>query len=220
LIPVLILSGVVAAVVFAAAYAIFAMPRSRTGRKRQQEVINGFRLTGGILLGFLLMSMLVVGTGVALFGLQSSRLSSKPLALTLAVVAFGSIALMVQRWAKYFAGWIGYGVLNGLIMISSGHLVNNPAVRVSRPLAVTMTVLTLLSALVCLRFTENYEVNGADKLALLGWILAFTVAANAEKYGLVAFGISCAGLVAAYLYNRSHRHAKRKHRREVALPQS
>lgn len=174
-------------------------------------------MTGGILLGFVLMTVLIAGTGVALFGLESPRLSSKPLAFTLAVAAFGCIALMVQRWAKYFAGWIGYGVLNGLMMISSGHLVNNPAVRVSRSFAVTMTALTFVSALACLRFTESYQLTLVDKVAILGWILAFVVAANAERYGLVAFSISCAGLVAAYLYSRSHDHPKRKRRSEVKV---
>jgi hypothetical protein len=217
LIPVLILLGVAVAVLLAAAYALFGTPRSRTGRKRKQEVVNGFRLTGGILLGFVLMTVLVAGTGVAFFGLESSRLTSKSLAFTLAIVAFGCIALMVQRWAKYFAGWIGYGVLNGLLMISSGHLPNTPAVRVSRPFAVTLTALTLVSTLVCLRFTEDYRLNWVDKIALLSWILAFTVAANAEKHGLVAFGASCAGLLAAFLYSRLHRHPNRKHRSEVTV---
>ena len=217
-IPVLILIAIAVVVVFAAIYAVFGTPRSPTGRKRKQEVINGFRLTGGILLGFLLMSVLVVGTGVALFRLESSRLSSRPLAFALAAVAFACIALMVRRWAKYFAGWIGYGVLNGLLMISSGHLVNDPAVRVSRPFAVTMTLLTLVSALVCLRFTETYRLNRVDKVALLVWILAFTVAANAERYGLVAFAISCAGLVGAYLYSRSRYHANRNKRLEATGP--
>src|SRR5690348_1448006 len=115
-IPFLILISVMVAVILAAAYAVFGRPRSRTGKNRRQEVINGFRLTGGILLGFLLMTMLVGGTGIACFGLESSRLSSKPLAFVLAVASFGCIAFMVQWWAKYFAGWIAYGCLNGLMM--------------------------------------------------------------------------------------------------------
>jgi hypothetical protein len=159
----MILVGVAAALIIAAGYAVWGAPRSRDGKKRKQEVINGFRLGGGILLGFLLMALLIGGTGIAFFGAESSRIPSKPLAFALAASAFAGIGLMVQRWAKYFAGWIGYGVLNGLMMITSGHLPNHPAVRVSRTFAVTMTALTLLSALVCLRFNEQYRLNWADR---------------------------------------------------------
>jgi hypothetical protein len=157
--PVFILLAVFAALVVAAGYALFGNPHTDKGKKRKQEVVNGFRLTGGFLLGFVLMGTLVVGAGVAFFGLQASRLSSKPLAFDLALLSLACIALMVQRWAKYFPGWIGYGVLNGLLVASSGHLVNNPAIPVRRSLALAMTGLCFVSALVCLRFTEAYRLN-------------------------------------------------------------
>jgi hypothetical protein len=49
-----VLASIAAALVFAALYAIFAKPLTPGGKKRQQEVINGFQIAGGILLGWVL----------------------------------------------------------------------------------------------------------------------------------------------------------------------
>jgi len=113
---------------------------------------------------------------------------------------------MIERWAKYFAGWIGYGVFNGLAMVASGHLVNYPTIPVSRSLALAMTGLTLVSALECLRLTRTYRLNWVDRVALLTWVMALAVAANSERFGLVAFTTSCVGLAIAWLYSRRVRH--------------
>jgi hypothetical protein len=50
-----VLASIAAALVFAALYAIFAKPLTPGGKKRQQEVINGFQIAGGILLGWVLV---------------------------------------------------------------------------------------------------------------------------------------------------------------------
>jgi hypothetical protein len=199
----IVLVAVAVALLCAAAYAVFSNPHSHEGRQRKTKIRNGFGLAGGILLGVVLMGTLVVGAGIAFFGVESSRVSKTP-AFLLAAVSLVCITLLVQRWAKHFAGWVGYGVLNGLIMTSSGHLLNNPTIPIRRSVALTMTGLCLISAVVCRRFMRNYQLNWVDKVALVAWLLAFTVMANVEKYGLIAFTIGCAGLVIAWLYTRSH----------------
>lgn len=197
-----VLVAVAVALLCAAAYAVFSNPHSHEGRQRKAGIRNGFGLAGGILLGVVLMGTLVMGAGIAFFGVESSRVS-KTLALLLAAVSLGCIMLLVQRWAKHFVGGVGYGVLNGLVMTSSGHLLNNPTIPIRRSVALTMTGLCLISAVVCRRFMRNYQLNWVDKVALIAWLLAFTVMANVEKYGLIAFTIGCAGLVIAWLYSRS-----------------
>jgi hypothetical protein len=124
-----------------------------------------------------LLGSLVGFAGIAL-GTNASDDVPRPVAALIAASAFVLIAVMIQRWARYFAGWIGYGVLNGLLMASTGHILNNPAILVKRSYALEMTGLIIVSVLSCLRFTEGYELHVIGKLALLTWLLAFTVSAS------------------------------------------
>jgi hypothetical protein len=206
---ILVLSAVGAALVYAALYAIFANPSTSGGTKRQQEVISGFQIAGGILLGWVLVGSLVGFAGIAL-GTYASDDVPRPVAALIAASAFVLIALMIQRWARYFAGWIGYGVLNGLLMASTGHILNNPAILVKRSYALEMTGLIIVSVLACLRFTEGYELHVIEKLALLTWLLAFTTSANAEQFGIPALTIGTLALVFAWWL---HRFKPRRHHR-------
>lgn len=200
-----ILLALIVALVFAAFYALFGHPSSSKGRKRKQEVRNGFRLAAGILLGFVLMGTLVGCAGIAFGSVNSTRMS-RPVAGVIAVSALILIGLMVQWWAKYFAGWIIWGVVNSLIMASSGHLLNNPAIPVSRPLALTMAGLCAVTVFACLRFTKSYKLHTADKLALMTWILAFTWAANAQRFGIAALSVGSLVLMLAWWLDRNKTH--------------
>ncbi len=208
---------VAVALVAAALYALAAKPKSAAARERQQHVVNGFRLAGGILAGFVLVGALVAGIGVGFCGTKLGpgplSFSSRPVAFVLIAVSLALLILTVQRWAKYLGGWIGYGALNGLLMASSGHALNNPAIPVSRSFSLSMTAVAIASALACLRFTEDYKLNLVDKIAVVGWIVGFAVAANVEKLGLAAITLAAIGLVIARLYHglpwRSARHRRR-----------
>jgi hypothetical protein len=196
---------------FVGLYAVYGTPTTVSGKERQRHVSNGFRSAGGILLGFVLLGTFVMAIGVGVFG-NPGRVSSKPVALLLAAVSLTLIGLLVQRWAKILGGWIGYGALNGLLMASSGHLVNNPAIPIRRSLALMMTGVAIASALACLRFTEDYELNVADKTAVIGWVVLFALGVNVDKYGLPAMTLGGIGLVLAWLYyrllNRPARHRR------------
>jgi hypothetical protein len=148
-----------------------------------------------------LVGTFVAAIGVGFFG-NPARFSSKPLAFVLAAISLTLIGLMVQRWVKCLGGWIGYGALNGLLMASTGHLLNNPAIPVRRSLALMMTGVAILSALVCLRFTEDYKLNVVDKIALVSWVVFVAIGLNVEKYGLPAMTLGCVGLFFAWLYHR------------------
>ena len=204
LIAELILGVLALALLLAAAYALFGRPSSAKGRKRQREIANGFTLAGGIVLGIVLGASLVGGIGTAFFGLHS-QISSKPIAFIVAAAAFYFIAFFVQRWAKYFAGWMAWSVLNALMMASSGHLVNNPSVLVPRSVALTMAGLMVVTALASVRFGKGRKLNIVDKTALLLWVLAFAVGANTVQYMLLAVSLGCAGLIVASLYDRRSR---------------
>lgn len=208
------LASVALALLLTATYAVVGKPSTQAGKQRQKHIIRGFQLTGGVLLGFVLVTALTSGIGVAFFG-NFGRFSSRPLAVVLILASIIPITLMAQRWAKYFAGWIGYGVLNGLLMISSGHLVNNPAIPIRRSLAILMTAIIALTTLVCRRFTEDYRLNVIDRAALVGWLVLFAIAANADKYGFTALSLGFLGLAVAWFYNklstRSKHSVSRRH---------
>lgn len=213
----LILAAVALAVLFAAAYAMFGRPHSPESKKRQRQVVSGFAIAGGILLGALLVACLIIGIGIAFFGIESSRVTSKAMALVLAAASFALIAFFVQSWAKYFAGWMAWSVLNALIMASSGHMLNNPSVPVARSVALTMAALMLITTVASARFRKGYKLNAVDKTALLLWVLSFAIGANTEHYMLAAITVGCAGLVFASAYHRkAHRRSRRNQTAEAS----
>ena len=174
--------------------------------------MSGFEIAGGVLLGALLVGCVVIGIGIAFFGVQSSRISSKPLALVLAAASFCVIAFFIQRWAKYFAGWMSWSVLSALTMASSGHLLNNPSVPVHRSIALMMAGLMVITVIASVRFANGYKLNAVDKTALLVWVLAFAIGANTERYMVEAVTVGCAGLVLASIYRRyKHRHSRTRY---------
>jgi hypothetical protein len=54
-----------ASLLCAALYAVFGRPSGQKGKERKRELINGFGLAGGIVLGFLLMTALVGSSAIA-----------------------------------------------------------------------------------------------------------------------------------------------------------
>jgi hypothetical protein len=214
IIVVAVLVLVATALVGAGLYAMFGKPTSHGGKQRKQHVIHGFQLGGGIVLGIILMGSLVACSQIA-FGIVESGRLSRIVALFIALVSLGVIFSMIRHWAKHFAGWVGYSVLNGLLMVSTGHLVNNPSVLVPRWWSISATVLMFTSALVSIRFVKNYTLNAVDKAALMTWLLVFTFAVVFESthafyhepLGLGAMFVGTLALVAALLYHRvTHHH--------------
>jgi hypothetical protein len=214
LIALMILGAVALALIGAALYAFFGHPTSHAGKKRKQQVASGFRLAGGILLGIFLVACVVNGADLTMSG-RSSRIS-RSMAALIAVTAFGIIAVMVQRWAKYFAGWVIWGVYNSIVVAMSGHAMNNPSISVSRPYALAAGVVYLFSVLPTIRFAKKYRLNVADKIALMVWILAFTGAELFPKVSLEVLSIGSAALVIAWWLTRSD-HRSRGHMPNISV---
>lgn len=200
----LALLAVAAGLVFAALYAVLGKPASAEGKQRKQHIANGFRLAGGVLLGFVLVATFIAAFRVGVLGARPAPISfsSRPLAAAEAAVSLAFITLMAQQWARYLALWNFYGVLNGLVLAISGHRWKHPAIPVSRSWALMLTGIQLLSVLMCLRFTEDYELNLVDKIAIMGWVVCVAIAFNIEKYGLAAMALAAAGLSLAWIHHR------------------
>lgn len=201
------------ALVGAGLYALLGKPSTHEGKQRKEHVIHGFQLGGGIVLGSILMGSLVGCSQIALGIVEPGRLS-RISALFIALASLCLIFSMIRHWAKHFAGWVGYSVLNGLLMTTTGHLVNNPSILVPRWCSISGTVLTFTSALVSMRFAKNYTLNAIDKAALMSWLLAFVFAVDIEStyafyrepLGLGAMFAGTLALVAANLHHRATRH--------------
>jgi hypothetical protein len=204
---------VATALVGAGLYALMGKPSSHEGKQRKQHVIHGFQVGGGIVLGIILMGSLVGCSQIA-FGIVEPGRLSRIAALFIALASLGLILSMIRHWARYFAGWVGYSVLNGLLMTTTGHLVNNPSILVPRWWSVSATVLMFTSALVSMRYVKNYTLNAIDKTALMTWLLAFDFAVTVESthafyhepLGLGAMFAGTLALVAAGLHHRATRH--------------
>jgi len=204
---------VASALVGAGLYALFGKPTSHEGKQRKQHVIHGFELGGGIVLGIILMASMVGCSQIA-FGVVESGRIARTTALFITLASLLLIFSMIKHWAKHFAGWVGYSVLNGLRMASTGHLLSNPSILVPRWWSISATLLMLKSAVVSVRFVKNYTLNAVDKAALMAWLLGFTVAVDfgsthafyREPLGLVAMLVGTLALVAASLYHRATHH--------------
>jgi len=208
---------VAVALVCAGLYGLLGKPSTHTGKKRKQHVVNGFRVGGGILLGFALMTILIGSSQIA-FGIVHSTKLSRFFAFLLWLGSLALILSMIQLWAKYFAGWIGYSVLNGLFMMSSGHLVNNPAVLVPRWWSTSATTIAFASVLVCLRLNNTYLLKATDRAALMTWLLIFTFAVDIEsshsiyreELGMAAMFVGCLAFVLAWWYDREAQHHRHR----------
>ena len=123
-------------------------------------------------------------------------------------------SLMIDAWAKYFAGWAGYSMLNGLLMLTSGHLVNNPSIPVPRWWSLSAIAMAVVTALCCARFTDKYRLTLLDKSALMAWLLAFVLAVSAENgqtvrhhvAGAAIMWVGCVAVVIAWAVNRRRSH--------------
>ncbi len=220
------LAATALALLCAGLYALFGKPCTKEGKQRKYHVVHGFQVGGGIVLGIILMAGVLGGSQTAL-GVVSEPRMSRWEGLFAMLFAFVLVFLLIRWWAKYFAGWIGYGIWNGLLMISTGHLINNPFIVVPRWWSISTTALIFVSALVCVRFTKTDVLSRIDKVSLMFWLVMFTVAVDIDSthvsyrqpIGSAAIALGCLALVLAWLHDRRvglhHRHHTARLREHV-----
>ena len=186
---------IAAGLVFSALYVIFGQPTTHVGKKRKKQMMNGFQLGGGIVLGIVLFGTLEASIAVAFFGAETR--SSKPLVLALGAVSVALIALTVQRWGKYLGGWVGYSIFPALLAANSGHYHGQ---AIPRSVALTYVAVAALTVVASFRFTEDYALNAVEKTALVVCVLAFAVSVNVKRYEMPILFVGSVGLALAWLY--------------------
>jgi hypothetical protein len=139
---------------------------------RWSEVGSGFVLAGKILLflGWLVLALL--GGKIAFDQTKPYPPSDAPLAnappifgWALLVIAGGVAYLTMNQWAKVLSGWLGFSVLNGLLMIESGHLVNQPNKPFPRSTASIVTFCLAVSAFFASTFVSR-KLTTIDRVML------------------------------------------------------
>jgi hypothetical protein len=104
-------------------------------RGKLAEVKSGLRLTATMLLGGAWLGLVFAGMAIAFIPPRSPVTGW----LILVIAALIMIATM-DRWVKALPGILGYGTFGGLLMIVSGHLLNQPWVGITRFDATMLTL--------------------------------------------------------------------------------
>lgn len=144
----------------------------RARASKWSEVWSGFVLTGKIFLFFGWLLLTFLGGGIAFDQTKPYPPSDAPLAnappilgWVMLAVGAGVAYVTMNQWAKVLSGWLGVSVLNGLLTIESGHLVNQPDKPLARSTASLMTFCLAVSAFFASTFVSR-KLTTIDRVML------------------------------------------------------
>jgi hypothetical protein len=169
----------------------------------REQVVNGFRTTGWILTIFSTMLMLYIGA-VLIFGADVNRNSIlRSRAAGWGYLLLGSVIVVstVSRWRKILPGVLIYAVLNGLVMIQSGHVTNRPDVPVPQGTAIALTLLFAATGILSATFVRR-KINVFDRVALISVPAGLVWAPFIDPSSLLPLFIPFLALLAAWAKNR------------------
>ena len=141
--------------------------------KHRKEIGNGFRTAGNLLLGFITMVLLLLGT-IALTAGDTGRLGKVGAYLAYAA-GITVLYVTADRWKSWIAGFFGVpGFWNGCMVLSSGHSLSWPYTPV--PLRDRLFVVGFCTALILLTYPSSKWRKPFDlpnHLCLVAGVLAF-----------------------------------------------
>jgi hypothetical protein len=168
---------------------------------RWTEVKNGFR-TAGYWLSFMAWLALVFGS---IGTVSTSPARFPPIIGWIAMVVAAGIAVVtMERWVRVLPGFLAYGVVNGLYMIETGHLVNHPSRTIARSTAVVITILGAGAALVSIPLASR-KPTWLDRVAALGVFAALVLGLVDERLTTWSFGAMFGCLTIAWWIGRPQR---------------
>lgn len=176
------------------------------------QVKSGFRLAGLVLVGFVVGAMFFGGVASLFFPSVHSRW----LAPVFLVISVPIMFLTMERWVKVMAGFLGLAVLNGLLSISSGHVLASPTMPISRLDALYLTIFyamaaTLTSTMKARRLTLMDRISVMAFLCSLAFLISYQAQLEAAKSalfnatGFALMGVSLCCLCVAWAHNRFQR---------------
>jgi hypothetical protein len=175
------------------------------------QVKSGLRLAGLTLLFFGIAGLFLGGVNYSFFPASHSR----ALGLVFLIISAPVMVVTMNRWVKVLAGLLALGVLNGVLSISTGHLLANPTQPMSRLDAVYMTVF-FAAAAVLASTLRGRKLNLVDRIAVLVFVSSLALLMGYEgahvrpgaplastDFTLMGIGLCC--LLIAWGYSRLQR---------------
>ena len=183
---------------------MFSLAKHSMPGNRWSDVGNGFRLAASWLLFVVWLGLVFGGLGTV----SSTDSRFPPLVgwLALVIAAVTAVATM-ERWVKVLPAFLAYGVLNGVIMLTTGHLVNDASKRIPRSSAIAITLLGAGATVIAATFSTR-KPTGFDRLAGFGVLVSLLLGLVNENYTLWSFGLMFCCLAAAWRMDR----VRRRHR--------
>src|SRR5579864_9307138 len=136
-------------------------------RSAMAQAKSGLRLAGLTLLFLGVGGLFVAGVAYAFFPTGHSH----ALGWAFLIIATPVMVVEADRWARKLPGILGLAVLNGLIMVSTGHQLGKPSVPVSRLDALVATV--FFAACSALSGTlRRRKLNWFDHIGLMGFVFS------------------------------------------------
>jgi hypothetical protein len=190
---------------------------------KMSQVQSGFRSVALILIGFVVGGMFFGGVA----SLLSPNATSRWLGPVFLIISTPIMILTMKRWAKVMAGFLGLAVLNGLVSLSSGHVLANPTMPISRPDALYLTVFYATATMLAATITQR-TLNLVDRISVMAFLysLAFLITYqarletaksalfNATAVTLIGIGLCC--LLVPWVYNHFQHRRGRKRRSTTA----
>jgi hypothetical protein len=144
-------------------------------QKRRKEILQGCRTGGNLLLGFVTFTLLLIGT-IALSGGDTGRLN-KYEALAAYAVAIGILYWKAPNYSGSIAGFFGVpGIINGISMFFSGHMLNQRDVPISHLEALSGVVFCVALTAVTFQFLKRRALDRISRVCIVLATLIFAFA--------------------------------------------
>jgi hypothetical protein len=179
----------------------------------KSQVVGGLRLAALTLAGLGVAGLFFGGVAYAFFPTGHSRI----LGWVFLIISTPVMIVEMNRWVKALPGILGLAVLNGVLMLSTGHALGSRFVPISRLDVLGITLFFAASAVLSQAF-KGRELNLVDRIALLAFVssiasrMGFTAripatggvasAPSKDPLTFIALGIGLCCLLVAWAYDR------------------
>jgi len=182
------------------------------------QVKSGLRMAAAILIFVAVGGLFVAGVNFAFFPTEHPRI----LGWVFLIISTPIMVLEMNRWVRVFPGLLAYAVLNGIIVLSTGHALGKPSVTLPWLPMLGVTSFYAVSAALSLRF-KGRKLNWVDRIAVLAyvfilvwlWVSAPSVPTRLRPLDYLGIGSGIGCLLFAWVYDRIQSHRAHGSRRRV-----
>ena len=151
------------------------------GPSVKDQVVNGLRLTGLVVLACVAGILFVWGTLVV----SHEAAGSVVMGWVALAIGFLVLVLNLNGWARMLPGFLFLAALNALVMAASGHMLNNPSAQVSRSMALGSAIALAVAAVISAQF-HGKRLSSLDRVVLVAYV-GFILLGLVSQWVLVSF---------------------------------